>query len=98
MHTTTRAARNGEPDSTECAAQRLGLMRQVNDGTATPRVGGPARGRSQRLGAGVNVVGRDVLPEWNRAERVGLNQKSSAIFAVGPSNRRVATTRYMVEK
>ena len=36
MHTMTRATRNGESDPTECTAQRLGLMRRVNDGTATP--------------------------------------------------------------
>jgi hypothetical protein len=72
--TMTRPTRNGEHDRTECAAQRLGLMRQVDDGTATPRVVGPARGRGQRLGAGVNAAGREVLPEWNPADRVGLNQ------------------------
>jgi hypothetical protein len=68
-------------------------MRQVSDGTATPRVVGPARVQCQRLGPGVNAVGRDVLPGWKRADRLELNQKSSAIFAVGPSNGRVATTR-----
>jgi hypothetical protein len=96
MHTMTRATRNREPDPTNCAAQILGLMRKVNEGTARPRVCGPARVRCQRLGPGVNGVDRDVLPEWKRADRVGLNQKSSAIFAVGQSNGGVATTR--VEK
>jgi hypothetical protein len=72
--TMTRPTQNGEHDRTECAAQRLGLMRQVDDGTATPRVGGPARGRGQRMGAGVNAAGREVLPEWNPADRVGLNR------------------------
>ena len=71
-------------------------MRQVSDATATPRVVVAARVRCQRPGPGVNAVGRDVLPERKRADRVGLYQKSSAIFAVGPSNGRVATTR--VEK
>ena len=62
-------------------------MRQVNDAAATPRVVGPARVRCQRLGPGANAIGRDVLPEWKRADRVGLNQKSSAIFAVGPARQ-----------
>jgi hypothetical protein len=90
--TMTRATRNCEHDRTECVAQRRGVMRQVDDGTATPRVVGPARGRGQRLGAGVNAVDLDGLSEWDRADRVGLNHESSAIAAVGPSNGRVATT------
>jgi hypothetical protein len=61
----TRATRSGEPDPEGGAAQRLGLMGQANDGTATPRVCGPARGRGQRLGAGVNAVGLDTLLEVN---------------------------------
>ena len=95
----TRATRNGEHDRTECVAQRRGLMRRIDDGTATPRVDGPARGRGQRLGAGVNAnaAGREVLPEWNPANRVGLNQRSSAILAVGLSTGRVATTHYVLE-
>jgi hypothetical protein len=72
--TMTRATGNGEHDRTECAAQRLGLMCQVDDGTARPRVAGPARGRGQRLGAGINAAGREVLPGWNPADRVGSNQ------------------------
>jgi hypothetical protein len=97
MHTRTWATRNGEPDRTECAAQRRGLLRQVNDGAATPRVGSPAQGRGQRLGAGANAAGREVLPGWNPADRVGLNQKLSAILAVGLSTGRVATTHYVLE-
>jgi hypothetical protein len=80
-HTKTRAARGGESDPIECAALRLDLMRQVSDGTATPRVVGPAQVRCQRLGRGVNAVGRDVSPEWKRADRRG------GLAAVRPSRR-----------
>jgi hypothetical protein len=86
-----RATRNREPDPEGGAAQTLGLMRQDNEDTARPRVCGPARVRGQRLGAGVNAVARDVLSEWDQADRVGLDRKSSAIFAVGLSNGRLAT-------
>jgi hypothetical protein len=63
MHAMTQATRNGEPDPEGGAAQSLGLMRQVNEGTARPCVCGPARGCGQCPGAG--VMRSVVMCCWN---------------------------------
>ena len=80
-------------DPTECAALRLGLMRQVDDGTGTPSRRRSGSGPVSTAGTRSQCSRSRLLPEWKRADRVGLNQKSSAIFADGPLTGRVATTR-----